>query len=333
MKRFTAFVDKRLPEHARHVLTHRTIYILPTGFGCCFLGFILLLFVLGTNYQNNLILFVSYLLSSAFIIAMLYSFHNLLGIVVSCQGEYFVQTEQELKLEIDIKSSREIYHVFYGFEQQNRQFTHVAGSKNSLKAILLFNHRGVKKVGRFTLLSEFPLGLFKTWTYVRFPLSVVVYPHPIACQLVELTNVTVQDDLGLTAQPLFEGDDFYALAPYQQGWPLTRVAWKNVAKGQAWQIKQTAHYVRYDRHVLRLADMPGRDLETQLKQLCYLVLDLSYGQQPFSLALDHQMIAESQGEKHSQQCLRLIAQYGTDQDSKTHSSIDDKELHRHTIGC
>lgn len=311
-KRFFAFVDKRVPKHAQHVLSHKTIYILPTAFGCCFLGFILLLFVLGTNYQNNLILFVSYLLSSLFIVAMLYSFHNLLGLEVSCKGEYFVQSGQQLTLDVEVKSTRDIYHLTFGFEQQTRQFTHLADSKHSLKATLLFTERGVVNVSRFTMLSEFPLGLFKTWTYVKFPLSIIVYPQPLACQVAELSNVTADDDIGHTLEPQFEGDDFYALAPYQQGWPLSRVAWKNVAKGQAWQIKQTAQNVRYDHHVLRLADMPGRELETQLKQLCYLVLDLTYGQQPFSMVLGDTVLAESQGEVHGQQCLRLIAQYSPD---------------------
>ncbi|WP_286235564.1 DUF58 domain-containing protein [Thalassotalea sediminis] len=317
-RRFFAFVDNRIKVKKSHQLTHKTIYILPTLFGSSFMGFIVLLFILGTNYQNNLILFVCYLLSSLFIVVMLHSFQNLLGIKVSCKGEFYTQVDQALDVSLNISSQHKLYAVSYFFADQQSDFCSIVDGDSTLKSKVFYDQRGVHSLARFTLKSEFPLGLFRTWTHIRFPVSVVVYPKPLVCQVADLSPMLSDDDNGQSALPEFDGDDFFALTPYQQGWPLSRVAWKNVAKGQAWQIKQTARTVRHDDLVLRLADMPASLLENKLKQLCYLVLDLTQGQQSFAVELDKRKIATNKGVKHTQQCLHAIATYN--QQTSVHSS-------------
>ena len=56
------YLDKRQPAVPSITLVQKLIFILPTRYGWWFLLLIALLYLLGTNYQNNLILLQSYFL-------------------------------------------------------------------------------------------------------------------------------------------------------------------------------------------------------------------------------------------------------------------------------
>ena len=75
-KHFERWLARRIPSQQEHQLNSRNIMIYPTRFGLAYLGFVVLVFLLGTNYQNNIILLFSYLLASLFISVMLHSFYN-----------------------------------------------------------------------------------------------------------------------------------------------------------------------------------------------------------------------------------------------------------------
>jgi hypothetical protein len=49
-----AWLKKRIPAGEEQALSHEKIFIFPSRFGFWFLILAALLFVLGTNYQNNL---------------------------------------------------------------------------------------------------------------------------------------------------------------------------------------------------------------------------------------------------------------------------------------
>ena len=98
--------------------------------------------------------------------------------------------------------------------------------------------RGVADVlplGRVTLSTDFPLGLWRGWAYVHFPLTANVYPAPEASPP--------------PLPPGHRGSDAHrseraaeaelsGLRDYQRGDPQHRIAWKAVARGAGWYTKQ-----------------------------------------------------------------------------------------------
>lgn len=63
-QRFDRWLAQRQPASLNVSLNQGVIYILPSRFGYWFIFLILLLYLLGTNYQNNLILLTSFVLLS-----------------------------------------------------------------------------------------------------------------------------------------------------------------------------------------------------------------------------------------------------------------------------
>jgi hypothetical protein len=84
--RFFHWLDKRVPLASSVFLTRKNIYTFPTLTGGSFLGLSLVLWLLGTTYQNNLILALSYLLISLIIVAIFHSYANLAGLQIKVLG-------------------------------------------------------------------------------------------------------------------------------------------------------------------------------------------------------------------------------------------------------
>jgi uncharacterized protein (DUF58 family) len=95
--------------------------------------------------------------------------------------------------------------------------------------------RGRIALGRVTLSSNFPVGLWRGWAYVHFPLAGVVFPAPEP-GAPPLPAGRAGEDAHSESH---EGDaDLSGLRGYQPGDPLQRVAWKAVARGAGWHTKQ-----------------------------------------------------------------------------------------------
>ena len=90
-------------------------------------------------------------------------------------------------------------------------------------------------LGRVTLSSHFPFGLWRGWAYVHFPLAGIVFPAA------EIGAPPLPRGHG-GADPLAQGAsddaDLAGLREYQRGDPPQRVAWKAVARGAGWYSKE-----------------------------------------------------------------------------------------------
>ena len=112
-------------------------------------------------------------------------------------------------------------------------------------------------------------------------------------------------------------DDFSELKNYVVGESQARVAWKQLARGQA---KLSKHYQNQQSSIqwLKLSDMPSTDLEIKLSFLCFLILEYGKSENDFGLLLDFysdknndqtMKITPSSGYQHQQNCLIALASF------------------------
>ncbi|MFD1622558.1 DUF58 domain-containing protein [Thalassotalea marina] len=311
--KFNAFIDRRMPTTGIHKLSHKNIFIFPTWFGFAFLSFAVLLFVLGTNYQNNLIILVSFFIVGLFTVVMLHSYSNLAGLEIRSNGTLTGFVAEPIDVSIALYNTEKRRSFVFTLKQPVSSKTVIDIVADKAKLSVTLPRRGVFTIERLQLLSEFPLGIFRTWTYLKFPITFIVYPEPKPCKVAQIQH-TLIDEEGDTEpnDKRVKGDDFYELAQYQLGEPLSQVAWKQVAKGQAWQVKRYANHVKPNHNVLKLYDMPGNNIENKLSHLCFLVLEYHQAQIPFGLDLAEQIIDSNIGEQHLTTCLEALARWGSD---------------------
>lgn len=315
-RQFDRWLIKRMPAKSRQTLSGKNIFILPSKFGCVFLFFVTLLFVLATNYQNNLILFFAYLLSSLFVSAMVHSFFNLKGLSVELLGEFHGYANENIAIPVVLHSQKMHLALTFHFINQAElycQQTDLTGKPTKLMLSFSTSSRGVKSLERLVITSEYSLGLFKCWTKLAFPVSAVVYPQPLPFnqqQNIDIHHQNPDENNGNSANISRQSgaDEFIELANYRAGEPLSKVAWKHLAKGQGWYSKQYGllhSNIRY----YALQDMPASGVEKKLQMLCYLVLLCHQKGDTFGILLGKQKLTASNGRQHLQDCLTELAKY------------------------
>lgn len=324
-KRFDRWLNKRVPSRFQHTLSNRNIFILPTRFGFAYLFFDVLLFLLGTNYQNNIILLLSYLLASLFITVMMHSFYNFSQLTFSSESKQTCFAKQVINFPIKITGNKT--HFDINFQFVNPQYfvkkVRLAECTPQTSEVLMpwyVKQRGVYTLGRVKVFSEYSLGLFITWSLLDFSHQAIIFPEPKRLadnqQLLTSLNESNNDNEVYT-QTVVDGDDYSELKNYIQGEAQARIAWKQLARGQG---KFSKHYQAQHEQGsllwLRLSDMPGFDLEEKLQFLCFMILENSKNKQIFGLILDFMAntnkkaeikIAPNSGYEHQENCLIALA--------------------------
>lgn len=307
---FNTWLNKRIPASAQQQLNSRNLFIFPTRFGFAYLLFVIVLFLLGTNYQNNLIMLLSYFLVSLFISAMLHSFFNLSGLTLIAKKEVKGFAEDRVFLPIKLLSDKARFAITFNFEKQKViTVAEILPSAMATDSGVLVPYdtvkRGVYSTGRVKVASEYALGLFTCWTKLDFDCQFIIYPKPLALKLTaQAHGGQEQEQQGHALEQ--HGDDFYQLKTYQKGEPLTQVAWKQLAKGQG-MLTKSYQSTQGSETWLKLANMPSSDIEKKLAYLCYLIQQYYHNDQRFGLDLYGTLIEPDHSKAHLEQCLYALA--------------------------
>ncbi|WP_115717205.1 DUF58 domain-containing protein [Gallaecimonas mangrovi] len=302
-KRWLArFLARRQPPASRALLSNANIYILPTPFGYAFLTLVLAVFLLGTNYQNNLVLLLAFFLVSLFTSSMYFTHRNLAGLRLNRINSQPQVAGDEVRLEVQAEGLSH-WALEFHFENGPLRRTDIDGLQ---RLVLLASPgpRGRYRPGRLTVACRYPLGLFRAWSYPDLDQVVHLYPKPEPWPRGHQSAGQGQQ----TA--LHQGeDDWQGLKNYQPGDPLRRVAWKQLAQGRGMWSKEFAS-PQSDSRWLRLADIKGRDLEQRLARLAWQVLDANEKQLLYGLDLGAMDIAPGSGHSHCNRCLAALACLG-----------------------
>jgi uncharacterized protein (DUF58 family) len=312
-RRLNRWLKRRIPPASKHKLSNRNIFIMPTRFGYAYLVFVILLFLLATNYQNNVIMLLSYLMASLFITTMMHSFYNFSGIVLSSDKQAAGYAKHNISFPINLIVPNKRLDLSFSFD--DHQATHLPKSVKGEQTVYVFcsyENRGVYLPGRLKVWSEYSFGLFITWTRIDFNHRCSVYPEATTLSNNQNSFTDSSKNNVLFETSLLEykpgTDDFFELKSHVIGEPLSRIAWKQFARGQGLLTK---HYQNQEGSIrwLKLADMPNHGLEKQLQYLCFLVNDFSNTGQTFGLDLGTDKTQPNQGEHHFKQCLMALATF------------------------
>lgn len=311
-KRFNQWLNKRMPAAPKQRLSNKNIFILPTKFGVAYVFSVFILFLLGTNYQNNLILLMSYLFSSLFLTAMMYSFFNLSRLQFIFNGRITAYAKQTIIIPLTVITNTQRFDISFAFEKNTHKHEGVIeAGESSTKIPFQSLLRGINDPGRLKISSEYPFGLFICWTHLDFDCEVITYPAKNTFNSIKQSAAQHHEEIN--GNKIAEGgDDFGELREYKQGESNAKIAWKQLARGQGWLTKTTQQALGHTIW-LNLTQLPSAALETKLEMLCFLMLDHHKHNIPFGLELNTIKIPPSMGNKHLKMCLEALAFYGNPQ--------------------
>lgn len=291
-------------------LNRRRIYILPTRRGLFFALLLLLLLLGSINYALSLGFVLTFLLAGLGHVAMLHTYRNLSGVQINVGAVAPVFAGEQAQFYVSLEAPGPRPAIGLHFKNQSPVWADLLEpDARSIAVPLPTSQRGWLHPGRMTLFSNFPLGLFRAWSYVDFGARCLVYPRPLPSPLLARG---LNADQGGTLNSQQEGaDDFSSLRAYRLGDAPRHVAWKASTKSENLLTK---HFINPSSAVLWLdwQALSDTDTETRLSRLCALVLEAERTQQSYGLRLPGKTITPAFGAAQRARCLKALALFGRD---------------------
>lgn len=297
--------------HHSATLLGKRIFVLPSKQGLIFTMLLLVMLLGATNYSNNMAFALTFMLGSMLIVSVLHTYRNLVGLQVRLVqvNDCFAGSEAELVIELINPDSRLRYDISLHLPDSAAALVNVAEHDQiHVPMALPALRRGRLQLGRLTLTTRYPFGLFRAWSYVDVEGEALIYPRPTVTAVIPHTTTAAGDGI---ATPEPGSDDFHGLRSYQSGDSMRHIDWKAYARQRGLLTKQFQRHqspeLWFEWHATT-----GADIEERLSQLCRWILDAERRQQRYGLQLPNIKIAPDAGIAHQQRCLRQLALFGFD---------------------
>lgn len=292
------WAERRFLWQGHKLLKQKDVLVFVYRPGYIYVALILITFVAGVNYANNLILAFCFLISSLLCISFYLAYRQLKGLEITLDYDEVGQVGQAVELIVTLSQTqpRERYlSVNVGLE---KQYLHLQHSSQQLRFHFYPAQRGAFYYPDLSLMSMYPLGLVRAWTHLYLKQQLITWVAPQA--VIQPHQQQSMLEAGM--------DEFYELKNYQLGDSLTYVAWKQLARGQGMYIKQFAPHAEQQQLLIDYAALGMHDHEQKLKVMMGLIEQCEQQQQPYAIKLPQQQLSLGLGEAQLQQAKRLLAE-------------------------
>ena len=305
---FRSHADDTLPL----AIEHQRIYILPTGRGCAFVAVLLLMLVASVNYALSLGYALCFLLTGLFASALLQTYRNMAGLQVTSITATAGFVGEALPFTVHLDGTDDRLRQSIRIETRSGETSSVvdrARKDDTGTAVLAVTSekRGRLPLGRLTLSTDWPLGLWRGWSYLHTPVSATVWPAPES----DAPPLPVKDSDGGAGQraPSIDGD-ISGLRDWVPGDAPSRIVWKRVARGSDPQVRLQDAAASPANAELALSNTRLGALEAQLSRLCAWVLQAEQQGADYALTLPGVVLETSRGQQQRAAALDALALHG-----------------------
>lgn len=290
-------------------IQHKRIYILPTKRGLAYLFSLLIMLIASVNYALNLGYALCFLLTGLFAASLLHTYKNISGITCEKMHSENVFAGERAHFAITIKNKTRLERIGVTIKCADASDVIDVKPGETAQALLVkpTTSRGILKLGRITITSSYPLGLWRTWSYLHSNEHVTVYPAPE--QHAPAPPTQEVDSQGEKVHKANLGD-ISGLREYNPGDSISSIAWKAAARGQGLFVKTFENENAGGRTHLTMAQTGLHNIEKQLSRLSAWVLAAEQSQTEYSLEVEGTHLELGLGTEQKQNALIALAQFG-----------------------
>jgi uncharacterized protein (DUF58 family) len=309
IRRYRRFMDRRARPVSEIRLDRRRLYIFPSKAGFGFLVLVAALWLLATNFENNLVFMLSFLLLAFFVASILFTHGTLSGLRIKPVRAQSVFKGEAAAVELCFSQpgAKRREQVALRFEDGEALLITLDKAGDTFVTVLApAKRRGYLEPGLLTVESVYPVGLMRVWTFIRFRFDAAVYPAPLpdGARRTGRRGAGEGHFTGTTGS-----DDYVGLKTYEVGESLRHVAWKQYAREQGLWSKQYGDPVE-SREWIDWDDYASMDTEQRLARMSWQVCECEAGEGVYGLRLPGTELAPDRGAAHRQAALRRLALYG-----------------------
>jgi len=315
------FFRRQKSEAGRIVLDRRRVYILPTPTGLLFAVVLVVMYIGAVNYNLGLGHALVFLLVGLGHNGMLYAYRNLIGTGLASGRvrPVFAGETAVFELLFDNRRSESRPRVHLQLFEPDAALppnkSVIADlSANTVTAVELpvrTRRRGRHPLGRLTVSTRYPLGLFRVWSYPWPNAHCLVFPAPIFQPLPAATA----SDHAHGDHPVQSDDpeDFAGFRRHRPADSSRHIAWKLHARDTAdapLQVKEFSGHGSAELWLDWSMTPTDADLETRLSILCGWVLQAERADLNFGLRLPGIILPSGSGESQLTRALESLALFG-----------------------
>ncbi len=315
-RRWNARVDAWMARHhprraGEYEINRKRIYILPTRAGWAYAVICLIVLLAAMNYSNSLAFMLAFWLGAIGFLTMHETHANLINTAVRLGPPDAVFAGETAFQPVLLRNRGRKPRMALKASTDRKASTAIQTQDciDESEALLAWTpqQRGVHPVPRFSMSSDWPLGLFRSWSWVHAETYQVVYPRPEPHSEGPPPHPAEPEDGG-TDQP---GDEeLSGLRDYIPGDSLRTIHWRSLAAHDQLASKAFTAPVS-DAQWVDLAALPSNlNLEQKLSRLCRIILDLHAQRQTYGLRLGTMTISPASGDSQRDRCLEALARYG-----------------------
>ncbi len=301
-----------MPAKKTHTLKHNNIFIVPSKTGFYFCILVLFLWLLGTNYENNLILGIAFLLLSLVVVSIHHTYAHLSGLSISVVNTHagFMGGTGVLDLLIKRDNSRHYESLeLQGSDDEKVKFSLIENDSYKVSLRVPLKHRGWYTPERLKISTRFPLGLVVAWSYLHVDSKILSYPTPTESSVLPTQQLLDENEATASEQMTSGRDDFAGIREYIAGDSLRDIDWRAMARGQGLATRIYEDHVSEHRW-LDWQQFDGLTREARLSRLCFCILEQADSRDStviYGLRLPNKIFAPSSGEEHKTQLLEALA--------------------------
>lgn len=294
-------------------LTHRNIYILPTGRGLA-LGLVVILGLVGViNYQLSLGFFFVFLLAGVAIAALFHTWVTLLGLTVQVMppSPVFCGETARFPLLLEDDAGRSRYRItVLAPNGESAHAVPIWQGSTVLPMEIATTHRGILSLPRLRIECRAPIGWFMAWSHLSIRSQCVVYPCPEENPPPLPTgNMPAENASAIAA-----GDEeFTGLREYRPGDSPRRIAWKQLARSDQLLTRHLQSPAATE-VVLDWNALAYLAAEARLSRLAAWVLAAEAAGTRYALILPGFDQPAGLGPEHRDRCLHALAVYPAGRD-------------------
>ena len=293
-------------------VNRRRVYILPTRQGIVFAAMLVAMLLGAMNYSNSMAFALTFLLGGLGLVCMHHTHGNLVNMEIAAgrAQPVFAGDTAYFDVHLHNPSKRPRFALAGGYERGTvlPGYTDApAQDSGRLQLPVKAAQRGWVRAPRFSVATEFPLGLFHAWTWLELDMQTLAYPKPAGTHL---PPPPADGDGSQTSTARPGDEEFAGVREYAHGDAPSAVHWKAAARTGELIVKQFSAAQR-DHLTLDFDALTGLPLEARLSQLCLWVLDAHASGAHYSLRLPGQVLPTRNGEAHRDACLRALALFQT----------------------
>lgn len=298
------------PAPPRITVRRRRLFILPSGLGYTF-GLTIALLLLGSlNYGTSLGFAVTFLLAGSGALGMLHTYRNLEGVTFAFAPAPAVFAGDTAAFPVTVETPdgpRWGLELYLGAAPVLAATPWPAAPARGTVPVAA-PRRGRLRPPRLTAATQWPLALFRVWSWLHPAVESFVYPaavdhgYPLPPPLPDGDQARGSSG---------DDDDFAGLREYRPGDPPRRIAWKALARHDELRIK-AFEPARAGERWLDWQRLDGLETEARLEQLCRWVLAAHGDGHRYGLALPGLRIPPATGPEHRTRCLEALALHRDD---------------------